>query len=80
MRLNDPHAHALACGDVGKQLIRLEAFAAFDAHVVIPGRATQVGFSRLGRPRAPISGKPEISGASPEPIITVREYGFRRLR
>ena len=45
--------------------------------VVIPGRATDLGFTRDQRLRMPTSGKPDIGGASPESIFAGGGYGFR---
>ena len=44
--------------------------------VVIPGRATDLGFTR-DRRQAPKSAKADLSGASPESITPGRDYGFR---
>src|ERR1700681_2905687 len=42
--------------------------------IVIPGRATQIGCCRSAHSTMLISGKPEISGASPESITPDRAY------
>jgi hypothetical protein len=51
---------------------------------VIPGRAIQVGLSRLGHSKLPISGKPEIGGVSPESKWRQRTllspFGFQARR
>ena len=51
--------------------------APWNLSVVIPGRATDLGFSRDRQSQLPKSAKADLGGASPESIITGSGYGFR---